>query len=411
MSAWGFRDFRFLWGGRAISLLGSWLLVVAVPAHVYALTGSMLATGLTLAAEYLPALVLGPVAGVLVDRWDRRRVMIAADLVRAAAVAGMLVGTPAAIYAAVVAESVGAVVFRPAAQALVPAVVGTGDALGSANSWNAATDGVVRLLGPPLGGVLLVWAGFEVLVGLDVASYLVSAVAVAMTGRRYGVAVRAAARRRAAVGEQATGSERTAVAKQFVVVDPELALAEQSVAVAPELAAADQFVAVDPEPAATDQSATDQSATDQSATASQRAGLRAIWHEFLCGLRALRDHPPARALLPLTGVFLAANASLSALLIPLGAQHLGGTKQIGAVLSALGAGFLIGAALVRQLDHLQPRALLAAAQLATAAGFVALFTARSLTIALPAAVVIGTFGSITLVGRRPPGNEPRRTTC
>jgi len=310
------RDFRFLWGGRAVSLLGSWLLVVAVPAHVYALTGSMFATGLTLAAEYLPALLLGPVAGVLVDRWNRRRVMIAADLFRAAAVAAMFVGTPAAIYVAVVAESVGAVLFRPAAQAHVPAVVGTGDALSSANSWNAATDGVVRLVGPPLGGVLLVWAGFDVLVGLDVVSYLVSAAAIAMTRKRSGVAERSRA---------------------------------------------------------------------------------AVWQELVAGLKALGELPLARALLPLTGVFLAANAALSALLVPFGVRQLGGTAQIGLVLSALGAGFLGGAVVARWLDRVQPRLVLAVAQLATAGGFVALFTARELAIALPAAVGIGVCGSIALV--------------
>lgn len=305
------RDFRFLWGGRAISLLGSWLLVVAVPAHMYALTGSVFATGLTLAAEYLPALLLGPMAGVLVDRWDRRRVMIAADLFRACAVAVMLIGTPTAIYVAVVAESVGAVLFRPAAQAHVPAVVGTGRALSSANSWNAATDGVVRLVGPPLGGVLLAWAGFEVLIGLDVASYLVSAVAIACTRKR-------------------------------------------------------------------------------STTKTTRPGFRA-------GLKALADLPLARALLPLTGVFLAANAALSALLVPFGVRNLGGSTQIGMVLSALGIGFLAGAALVRWLDRLQLRTVLAGAQLITAGGFTVLFSARELGMAMIAAIVIGTFGSVTVV--------------
>lgn len=305
------RDFRFLWGGRAISLLGSWLLVVAVPAHVYALTGSLFATGLTLAAEYLPALLLGPVAGVLVDRWDRRRVMIVADLFRAVAVSAMLVGTPTAIYVAVVAESVGAVLFRPAAQAHVPAVVGTGDTLLSANSWNAATDGVVRLLGPPLGGILLAWAGFEVLIGLDVASYLVSAAAIAMTAKR-------------------------------------------------------------------------------PATRTARPGLQA-------GLKALRELPAARALLPLSGVFLAANAALSALLVPFGVQRLGGSAQVGLVLSALGVGFLGGAVVVRWLGRIQPRTTLAVAQLATAGGFALLFTADDLAIAMVAAIVIGVFGSITVV--------------
>ena len=51
-------DFRLLWGGGLISSLGSWLLVLAVPAHILAVTGSLRDTGLTLAAQYLPQLVL-----------------------------------------------------------------------------------------------------------------------------------------------------------------------------------------------------------------------------------------------------------------------------------------------------------------------------------------------------------------
>ncbi|MGX7826325.1 MFS transporter [Actinokineospora sp. 24-640] len=181
------RDFRLLWFARTVSLLGSWLLVIAVPAHVFALTGSLAATGLTLAAEFLPPVLLGPVAGVLVDRWDRRRVMIVADLARAVAVGLLLlVGEPGdlwLVYAALVAESVSTVLFRPAAQAHTPVVVGTGTALAGANALNAVTDGAVRLIGAPLGGALLGWAGFTVLVWVDLGSYLLSAVALALTAR------------------------------------------------------------------------------------------------------------------------------------------------------------------------------------------------------------------------------------
>ena len=67
------RDFRLLWIGGFISSLGSWLLTIAVPAHVLLVTGSLRATGLTLAAEYIPFLLLGPVSGVVADRFDRRR--------------------------------------------------------------------------------------------------------------------------------------------------------------------------------------------------------------------------------------------------------------------------------------------------------------------------------------------------
>jgi predicted MFS family arabinose efflux permease len=158
-----------------------------VPAYVFTLTGSLAATGLTLAAEYLPSVVLGPVAGVLVDRWDRRQVMIGADVVRAVAVGLLLlVREPSDIwlvYLALAVESVGTVVFRPAVQAHTPAIVGIGQSLSSANALNAVTDGTVRLIGAPLGGALLVWAGFDLLVWLDAGTYLLSAAAILLTAR------------------------------------------------------------------------------------------------------------------------------------------------------------------------------------------------------------------------------------
>jgi MFS family permease len=316
------RDFRLLWTGRAVSLLGSWLLVIAIPAHVYALTGSLLATGLTLVAEYLPPLLLGPVAGVLTDRWDRRRVMIVADLFRAGAIMLMLFATTEnslwLVYLALVAESTGAVLFRPAAQAHLPVVAGLGSGLSSANSLNAFTDGIVRLVAPPLGAAILTLTGFPTLIWIDIASYLVSAAAIALTTR-------------------GAASERLSTVRQVLT-------------------------------------------------------------DLADGWRVLRSLPIAVVLLPLTAVFLAANASLTALLVPFGVEKLGGTEQIGLVVSALGVGFLLGAVVIRRLvDRVQPRHLLAASQLATAVAFFVLFGSTSLFVALPAGVAIGVFGSMTLV--------------
>src|SRR5260370_7660101 len=65
-------DFRLLWGSSLLSSFGSWLLVLAIPAHVLMATHSLRDTGLPLAAEYLPRLLLGPVAGVFAYRWDSR---------------------------------------------------------------------------------------------------------------------------------------------------------------------------------------------------------------------------------------------------------------------------------------------------------------------------------------------------
>lgn len=181
-------DFRLLWGARLVSSLGSWLLMIAVPARVLLLTGSMTATGLTVAAEYLPWVVLGPLAGVVVDRADRRLLMLATDLLRAGAIALLLFahspGTVWVVYLALVAESAGTALFNPAAQAHTPAVVGTGASLSSANSLNAVTDGTVRLVGGPLGALLFAVAGFDTVVLADVASYLASAAAILMTRPR-----------------------------------------------------------------------------------------------------------------------------------------------------------------------------------------------------------------------------------
>ena len=106
----------------------------------------------------------------------------------------------------------------------------------------------------------------------------------------------------------------------------------------------------------------------------------------------------ARTLLPVTVIFLAANASLSAVLIPFGVERLGGSEHTGCLLSGLGVGFLIGAPVIRALlDRVQPRNLLTASLTATAAAYFLLFTSSSLTTALPAAAAVGMFGSMSLV--------------
>jgi MFS family permease len=350
------RDFRLLWAGSLVSALGSWLLILALPAHVFLVTGSLRDTGLILAAQYLPPLALGPVAGVLTDRWDRRRLMVATSAFRAGAVAVMLFGTAPdrywVLYAALVAESAGGVLYVPAARARTPAIVGTGTLLNSANSLNAVADGAVRLIGGPLGGILLGVVGIRWLICADALSYLVSAGAVAMTSR----------------------PERDRPAR-------------------------------DRPPR--DRPARDRPARDRP---HRRGAIRDVTGELIEGVRVLRDQPVARALLPVTVVFLAANASLAAVLFPFAIERLGGSEHAGFLLSGLGVGVLLGAPVVRALlDRGQPRHLLTAALAVTAAAYFALFTSSSLLTALPAAVVIGMAGSmcevipLTTVQRVVPG--------
>ena len=318
------RDFRLLWGGSLVSALGSWLLILAIPAHVFLVTGSLRDTGLTLAAQYLPMLVLGPVAGVFTDRWDRRRLMIATNVFRASAVAAMLLGTSPGhywvLYVALIAESSGGVLYMPAVLARTPAIVGTGTLLSSANSLNAVTGGAMQLIGGPLGGILLTAYGVNWLICADALSYLLSAAAMVLTSRTD--------------GEHAVG----------------------------------------------------------------KATLSEVARDLIEGLRVLRHQPVARALLPVTVIFLLANASLSAVLIPLGVRRLGGSEHTGFLLSCLGVGVLLGAPIIRPLlDRAQPRNLLTVSLTATAAAYFLLFTSSSLTTALPAAVAIGMFGSMSEV--------------
>ncbi len=353
------RDFRLLWGGSVISALGTWLLVLAIPAHVLLVTGSLRDTGLTLAAQYLPVLILGPVAGVLTDRWDRRRLMISTSLFRAGAVAMMLLGTAPGrywvLYAALIAESGAGVLYIPAWQARTPAMVGTGTLLSSANSLNALADGAVRLIGGPLGGVLLTAFGVRWLIVADAFSYLASAAANALTSRPATHTSRPAdhtSRPAAETSRPATHTSRPAA----------------------------QTIRPPAEPA------------------TRRPTLGGAARDLAEGARVLRGQPVARALLPVTVIFLAANAALSAMLIPLGIRRLGGSENTGFVLSALGVGFLLAAPALRALlDRVQPRTLLTATLTATAAGQFLLFTSFSLATALPAAVTVGMFGSMSEV--------------
>lgn len=174
------RDYRLVAAGQLLSSLGDWLLLVAAPFFVLRLTGSTLATGVALAAGTVPALLIGPVAGVFADRWDRRRTMVISDLLRAGAVALMLlVHRPDQvwlIYVALVAEASFGQFFAPARKALIPALVGRGAQLGAANSFAALVSGTVQLVGGPIGGALYVAVGFAPVVAIDAASYLASAI-------------------------------------------------------------------------------------------------------------------------------------------------------------------------------------------------------------------------------------------
>src|SRR2546423_9437783 len=118
------RNFRLLFVGQAISQLGDWFNAVAVYALLLDLTGSATAVAWMLITQSLPVAVVGPLAGVVVDRVNRRRLMIASDLVRGVLIVGLLLvrrGDQVWIAYVVMALTMSAsAFFEPARTATIP---------------------------------------------------------------------------------------------------------------------------------------------------------------------------------------------------------------------------------------------------------------------------------------------------
>jgi predicted MFS family arabinose efflux permease len=177
------RNFALLWAGGLISTLGDWLLFIALPFYIYERTGSTLATGAMFIAETLPTLLLGSLGGVFADRWDRRRTMIAADLLRAVLLLLLLAARSPewlwAIYLVVFIQSAIGQFFNPAKGALLPQLVDE-HSLMPANALNTIGVEITRLIGAPLGGGLTAQFGLASVVLLDSASFVLSALLIAL---------------------------------------------------------------------------------------------------------------------------------------------------------------------------------------------------------------------------------------
>jgi len=173
------RNFQRLWAAATIDSLGSWLLVFAVPLEVFKLTGSPTATGLALAIEALPVALIGPWAGVAVDRWNRKTVLVLATVAAAGGVAVMLVATTPFIYLGLAVENLAVCFQQPAVRAMMPTVLGRGSDLASPNAILSATNSLWRLLGPLAGTFLVARGWYEAVVIADLVSYLVAAAIIA----------------------------------------------------------------------------------------------------------------------------------------------------------------------------------------------------------------------------------------
>jgi MFS family permease len=174
------RRLQLAWLG---SVIGHWSYLVALSVYAYGQGGAS-AVGLVWVIRLIPAAVLSPFLATLADRYPRRSVMVAADLVRAALMgaAALLIaadGPAAAVYAVAVVATVVGVVFRPAQSALLPKLARDPAELTAANVASSTIESVASFAGPALGGLLLAATSAEVVFALNGASFVWSAALVA----------------------------------------------------------------------------------------------------------------------------------------------------------------------------------------------------------------------------------------
>jgi MFS family permease len=172
-------DFRRLYLATLVSFAGDWFLVVALFGLVEDLTGSAALVGLTIAVQELAFFAFSPLGGALADRLDRRRLMIAADLIRAGLALGFLLvderGEVWLVFVLLAAISSFTASFEPAATAAIPNLVDDED-LGPANALVGSAWGMMLAVGAALGGLVAVALGRDAAIVGDAISFGLSAV-------------------------------------------------------------------------------------------------------------------------------------------------------------------------------------------------------------------------------------------
>ena len=178
----GNRNFRLLWVGQFVSQLGDRLAMVAFPWLVYQKTGSAFSTGVVLALYTLPYVLFGPFAGVVIDRFNKRRLMIVADLVRAGLVLTVaLVAHPglAFVFAISFAMASVAVFFDPCKLSILPDIVQRRQ-LVRANSLLTMGENLSEIIGYSVAGLVAYYFSTRIAFAADSGTFLVSAAALAL---------------------------------------------------------------------------------------------------------------------------------------------------------------------------------------------------------------------------------------
>ncbi len=165
LRALGYRNYRLFFSGQSISLIGTWMTRVATSWLVYRLTGSAMLLGIVSFSGQIPTFVLGPFAGVWVDRWNRHRTLVVTQvlsMLQSFALAALALANMITIHEIVLLSLVQGAINAfdmPARQAFVVQMVENREDLGNAIALNSSMVNLARLLGPSIAGVVIAAVG------------------------------------------------------------------------------------------------------------------------------------------------------------------------------------------------------------------------------------------------------------
>ena len=187
-------EFRRFWLATAISVLGTWMAAIALAIRMFDMTGSPGWVSALLFAEFTPVVLIGFLVGDRLNRLRVRRSLVICDIGSAAVFGALaMISTPWAVVALAALGGVGVGVFRPLATAAVPMLVADDD-LEAANGALGSVDHTMTFLGELVGGFLVATIGADLALGLNSASFLVSALLVSSCGALAGAGARAGLR-------------------------------------------------------------------------------------------------------------------------------------------------------------------------------------------------------------------------
>ncbi|MFH1288254.1 MAG: MFS transporter [bacterium] len=183
LRAFQYRNYSLFFGGQSVSLVGTWMQHIAMSWLVYRLTNSVFILGMVGFLIQIPVFFLTPFAGIFVDRWDRRRLLIITQILAViqAVVLSILffLNIIAVWHIIILGIILGLInVFdMPARHVFVVDIIEKKEDLGNAIALNSAMVNIARLLGPSLAGLIIAWAGEGVCFLFNAVSYLAAIIA------------------------------------------------------------------------------------------------------------------------------------------------------------------------------------------------------------------------------------------